>query len=68
LARTGATYGITVNAIVLRIIKTDLLFRMYGEDRVKILADGMLLGLGTVDDIGLVAVLLSSDEASYRNS
>ncbi len=65
LARTGALYGITVNAIAPGIISTELLYKTHGEEGVAKLGDKVPLGLGTVDDVGMAVVYLSSDEARY---
>ena len=65
LARTGAPYGITVNAIAPGIIRTDLLMKTHGEAGVRKLAEGVPLGLGETDDVGNAAVYLCSEEASY---
>jgi 3-oxoacyl-[acyl-carrier protein] reductase len=65
LARTGAPYGITVNAIAPGIIDSDLLHRLHGEEKVKALTDAVPLGLGTPEDIAHAAVYLASDEARY---
>ena len=65
LARTGAPYGITVNAIAPGIIKTELLVQTHGEEGVRELDTTVPLGLGTPEDIGNTAVFLASDEAAY---
>ena len=65
LARTGAPYGITVNAIAPGIIKTELLVQTHGEEGVRELDAGIPLGLGSPEDIGSAAVYLASDEAAY---
>ncbi len=65
LARTGAPYNITVNAIAPGIIETELLYKTHGGEGVRELAKSIPLGLGTVEDIGAAAVYLSSNEARY---
>ena len=65
LARTGFEYGINVNAIAPGIIGTELLESTFGEDGVKKLAEGVPLGLGTVEDVGNATIFLCSDEAKY---
>lgn len=65
LARTGAPYGITVNAIAPGIIDSDLLHRLHGEEKVKALTDAVPLGLGSAEDVAYAAVFLASDEARY---
>jgi 3-oxoacyl-[acyl-carrier protein] reductase len=65
LARTGAPFGITVNAIAPGVIESELLHRLHGEEKVKALTESVPLGLGTVEDVAYAAVFLSSDEARY---
>ncbi len=65
LARTGAPFGITVNAIAPGIIRTELLMKTHGEAGVRKLAEGVPMGLGETADIGNAAVFLCSEEASY---
>ena len=65
LARTGAPYNITVNAIAPGIIATELLYQTHGEDGVKELDKSIPLGLGHIEDVGYAAVFLASDEAAY---
>lgn len=65
LARTGAKYNITVNAIAPGMIGTELFISTHGEDGAKKLGASIPLGLGKVEDVGAAAVYLASDEASY---
>ncbi len=65
LARTAAPLGITVNTIAPGIIETELLIQTHGEDEVKMLADGVMLGLGKPRDVGLAAVYLASEGGRY---
>lgn len=65
LARTGAPYNITVNAIAPGVIRTQLLERIHGEEGIKKISDTIPLGLGSVEDVGNVAAFLCSDESSY---
>ena len=65
LARTGAPYGITVNAVAPGIVDTELLHKTHGDEGVKELAKTILLGLGSVYDIGNAVAFLCSDEAHY---
>lgn len=69
LARTGAPYGITVNAIAPGVIETELIHQVVGEGGENRLAEVVktvpLARLGTVREIGTAAVFLASDEAGY---
>jgi len=65
LARTGAPYNITVNAIAPGIIETELLYQTHGAQGVADLGKTIPLGLGKTEDIGAAAVYLASDEAHY---
>lgn len=65
LARTGAKYNITVNAIAPGMIATELFIATHGDDGAKELGASVPLGLGKVEDVGAAAVYLASDEASY---
>lgn len=65
IARTGAPYNITCNAIVPGIVETELLFQTHGEDGVAELAKSVPLGLGKVKDVGLAAVYLSGEGGNY---
>lgn len=65
LARTGAPYGITVNAVAPGIVDTELLHKTHGDEGVKELAKTIPLGLGSVYDIGNAVAFLCSDEAHY---
>lgn len=65
LARTGAPYGITVNAVAPGIVDTELLRKTHGDDGVEALAKTIPLGLGSVSDIGSAVAFLCSDAARY---
>lgn len=65
IARTGAPYNITCNAIVPGIVETELLFQTHGEEGVAHLASNVPLGLGKVKDVGLAAVYLSGEGGNY---
>lgn len=65
LARTGAKYNITVNAIAPGLIRTELLVATHGVEGVEELGASIPLGLGKIEDVGAAAVYLASDEASY---
>ena len=65
LARTGAPYGITVNAVAPGIIDTELLHKPHGDGGVEELAKTIPLGLGSVSDIGAAVAFLCSDGARY---
>lgn len=65
LARTGAPFHITVNAIAPGVIETELLYKTHGAEGVQELAKTIPLGLGKVEDIGAAAVFLASEEARY---
>lgn len=65
LARTGAPYGITVNAVAPGIIKTELLYKTHGEAGVAKLAAGVPLGLGEVRDVGLACAYLCGEGGNY---
>lgn len=65
LARTGAPYNITVNAVAPGIIRTELLEKIHGEEGIKKLSDTVPLGLGSVEDVGNVVAFLCSDESRY---
>lgn len=65
LARTGAPYKITCNAIVPGIVETELLYETHGAEEVAKLAATVPLGLGKVRDVGLAAVYLSGEGGNY---
>lgn len=65
LARTGAPYNITVNAIAPGIIETELLFQTHGAEGVAKLAQTVPLGLGKTRDIGLAAAYLAGEGGRY---
>ena len=65
LARTGAPYHITVNALAPGIIETELLFQTHGAEGVAKLAKTVPLGLGKVRDVGLAAAFLAGEGGRY---
>lgn len=65
VARTGAPYGITCNAVAPGIIETELLFQTHGADGVAELAKTVPLGLGKPRDIGLAVAYLAGEGGSY---
>ena len=65
LARTGAEFGITVNAVVPGIIETELLFETHGVEGVEKLAKTVPLGIGKPEDVGMAVAFICSDEAHY---
>ncbi len=65
LARTGASLGITVNAVAPGIIDTELLRHIHGDDGIEKLSKTVPLGLGSVEDVGSAVSFLCSDEAHY---
>ena len=65
LARTGAPYNITVNAIAPGIIETELLFQTHGAEGVAKLAKTGPLGLGKTRDVGLAAAFLAGEGGRY---
>jgi len=65
LARTYASYGITVNAIAPATVDTDLT-RAWPEEMRENLARSIPLGrLGRPEDVAAAAVFLASEEASF---
>ncbi len=65
LARTGAPFGITVNAIAPGIIETELLIQTHGREKVDQLSKQVPLGLGTPRDVGCAAAFLCGEGARY---
>jgi len=65
LAREVAGRGVTVNALALGLIETEMSLAMPEEYRAKIL-DSIPLGrMGTVDEVAHVAAFLLSEDARY---
>ena len=65
IARTGAPYPITANAIAPGIIETELLFQTHGDEGVAKLAATVPLGLGKPRDVGLAAAFLAGEGGNY---
>lgn len=65
LARTGAPYGITVNAVAPGIIETELLFKTHGVEGVEKLSASVPLGLGKPRHVGLAVAFLCSEGGEY---
>jgi len=65
LARTGAEFGIRVNAIAPGVIETELSKATHGEAGMKKLSASIPLGLGTVTDVGLAVAFLCGAGSRY---
>ena len=65
LARTGAPFGITVNALAPGLVATELLRETHGEDEIAELARSVPLGISEPSDIAAAAVYLASEEARH---
>ncbi|MEO6522499.1 MAG: 3-oxoacyl-ACP reductase family protein [Mucilaginibacter sp.] len=65
LARTGAPFGIRVNAIAPGIIETELLKKTHGDDGISKLAAEIPLGVGQPRDIGLAVAFLCGEGGNY---
>ena len=65
LARTGAPYGITVNAVAPGIIETELLFKTHGIEGVEKLSASVPLGLGKPRHVGLAVAFLCGEGGDY---
>ena len=65
LARTGAPFGITVNAIAPGCIETELLHETLGDTGVEEMGGKIPLGLGTPRDVGLAVAFLCGEGGRY---
>jgi 3-oxoacyl-[acyl-carrier protein] reductase len=65
LAKELASRNITVNALALGLIQTDMTSALPEEYRAKILESIPLARLGTVEEVGRIASFLLSDDARY---
>jgi 3-oxoacyl-[acyl-carrier protein] reductase len=65
LAKEVASRKITVNALALGLIETDMASEMNEEYRAKILASIPLARLGTVDEVAEIACFMLSPAAAY---
>ena len=65
LAKEVASRRITVNALALGLIETEMASEMNAEYREKIIAQIPLGRLGTVDEVAQIACFLLSDSARY---
>jgi len=65
LAREMASRNITVNALALGMIQTDMTTKLPEEYREKILASVPLARFGTVEEVARIVSFLISDDARY---
>jgi 3-oxoacyl-[acyl-carrier protein] reductase len=65
LAKELASRNVTVNALALGMIQTDMTSALPEEYRAKILESIPLSRLGSVEEIGRIAAFLLSDDARY---
>lgn len=65
LARTGAAFGVRVNAVAPGVIETELSRATHGEEGMKTLGKSIPLGLGNVRDVGLSVAFLCGEGARY---
>ncbi|MCG2462090.1 3-oxoacyl-ACP reductase FabG [Flavobacteriaceae bacterium F89] len=65
LARTGANFGVTCNAIAPGIIETGLLSYIHGPKKIATMTDEIPLGLGQPSDIGETTAFLCGQGARY---
>lgn len=65
LARTGAKYNITVNAIAPGVIETKLLKKIHGEEGIAEIAENIPLGVGKPKDVAQAVHYLVSPSGSY---
>jgi 3-oxoacyl-[acyl-carrier protein] reductase len=65
LSRECGSRGITVNALALGFIDTEMTQILAAEHREKLLAAIPLARSGTVEEVARIAVFLLSEDASY---
>ena len=65
LAKEMASRNITVNALALGLVDTDMTAKLSAEYREKLIAAVLLNRFGTAEEIGRIAVFLLSDASRY---
>ncbi len=65
LARTGAPFGITVNAVAPGLVRTPLIVQAHGDEGVAELEKSIPLGISEPEDIGTACLFLCSDAARH---
>ena len=65
LARTGAPFGITVNAVAPGLVRTPLIVQAHGDEGVEELRKNIPLGISEPEDIGTACLFLCSEAARH---
>ena len=65
LARTGASHGITVNAVAPGLVRTPLIVQAHGNEGVAELEKNIPLGISEPEDIGTACLFLCSEAARH---
>lgn len=65
LARTGAPFGINVNAIAPGLIETELLLQTHGAEGIEKLGASIPLGIGKPRSVGLAVAFLCGEGGNY---
>lgn len=65
LARTGAPFGITVNAVAPGMTDTELLRKAHTKAEIESIASTIPLGIGLPEDVGAAVAYLASDAARH---